>query len=138
MSRRYMRRLSPVDLVGAVCRRIRDGTGLDCLTDPKDRRSPYYAVLLEGSRPGKSKAMRLDVFTLSVYCVSAHADTQGPVLGMVGDAEEAMERDIDLPCGFTVVKQVDTGVQSVGSVPTGEWSAVIGYEITVSYGLIAK
>lgn len=133
-----MRRLSPVDLVGAVCRRIREGTGLDCLTDPKDKKSPYYAVLLEGTAPGKSKAMRLDVFRLSVYCVSGASDTQGPVLGMIGEAEEAMERDVDLPCGFRVVRQVDTGVQTVGSAPTGEWSAVIGYEITVSYGLIVK
>lgn len=138
MGRHYMRRLSPVDLVGAVCARVREGTGTDCLTDPNGRESPFYAAQLVSTRPGKSKMMRLDVFSVLVYCISAPSETQGPVLGMVAALEEAMERDVELPCPFSLVRQEDTGVQVVKRDPTGEWNAAVGFDLTVSYGLIIK
>lgn len=138
MSSRKLRRLPPADLLAAVVARVSDGTGVRCVLNPRDEESPLYSASLVGTRPGKSKSMFLDVYDVQLHAISAPSMDAAAVLGMVAALEEAMERDVELGCPFSVVRQVDVGVQNVKRDPTGEWHAIVAYEIAVSYGLIAK
>ena len=49
---------------------------------------------------------------------------------MVGDASECPT--------FHLVRQDDMGIQNIKRDGTGEWHAIVAYELTVSYGLIVK
>ena len=138
MGRHALRRLSPVDLLAAVCARVSEGTGLACVTDPADEPSPFYSATLAGIRPGRSKSMFLDVFEVQLHAVAAPSRTQAEVLAMVGDLSSAMCQDVVLPEPFALVRQDDMGLQAVKRDPTGEWHAIATYELTVSYGLMIK
>lgn len=138
MSRHALRRLSPVDLVAAVVARVSGGTGVRCVLDPGDERSPLYSVSLTGMRPERSKSLRIDVYELQVHAISAPSRTSEAALSMVWALQEAMEADVELPRPFCLVRQDDMGLQSVKRDPTGEWHAVVAYEVTVSYGLMVK
>lgn len=142
MSRRMLRRLSPVDLVAAIVARVQDGTGTRCVLDPDDEPSPLYSVSLVGSRPGKSKTMFLDVFDVQIHAISSPSRSREGVLAMVASLEEAMEQDVVVDASecpiFNLVRQDDMGIQNIKRDGTGEWHAIVAYELTVSYGLIAK
>lgn len=138
MSRHVLKRLSPGDLIAAVVARVSQETGLVCTTNPNDEESPFFAVSFVGSRPGKSKALRLDVYSLQLHAISKPSYTQAEVLELIGLLEEAMEKDIALPCPFSLVRQDEMGVLTVKRDPTREWHAIVLYELTVSYGLMIK
>lgn len=138
MSRRTLRRISPVDLVAAVVARVSEGTGTKCVLNPDGEESPLYSASLVGTRPGKSKSMFLDVYQIQLHAISAPSGSSGSVMGMVAALEEAMERDVALPAPFWLVRQDDMGIQNVKRDPTGEWHAIVAYELTVSYGLMIK
>ena len=138
MGRRMLRRLPPADLVAAVVARVSEGTGTSCVLNPDDEPSPLYSVSLVGSRPGRSKSMFLDIFEVQLHAISAPSGSAEAVLGMVGALEEAMAQDVALGCPFSIVRQDYMGIQNVKRDPTGEWHAVVAYELTVSYGLMVK
>jgi hypothetical protein len=142
MGRHAVRRLSPVDLLAAVVARVEAGTGTKCVLDPSDEESPLYSVSFVGSRPGRSKTLFLDVMDVQVHAISQPSGSEGEVLAMVAALEEAMEEDVVVDASecpvFHLVRQDDMGVQTVKRDPTGEWHAIVAYELTVSYGIIAK
>ena len=57
---------------------------------------------------------------------------------MIQRTEEAMTAPLVLPAGVECLLQTETGVQSMQLDETGEWHAVLGYEIMTSYGLKCK
>lgn len=136
--RHAIKRMSPVDVLAAVVSRVTGGTGTQCLTDPDDEESPFYFAEIVSSRPGRSKTMRVDVFDVAVHAISTPSDTREGVLGMVASLEEAMERDVDVPAPFWLVGQDDLGIQTIKRDPSREWHAVVGFELSVSYGLVVK
>lgn len=136
--RHAMRRMSPVEVLAAVVANVSDGTGVRCLTDPDGEVSPFYFTEIISSRPGRSKTMRVDVFDVAVHAISTPSDTREGVLGMVASLEEAMERDVDVPAPFWLVGQDDLGIQTIKRDPSREWHAVVGFELSVSYGLVVK
>lgn len=138
MSRRMLRRLPPADLLAAVVARVSEGTGARCVLNPDDEESPLYSASLVGTRPGKSKSLFLDVYEVQLHAISAPSGSAEAVLGMVGSLEEAMQQDVALACPFSIVRQDYMGIQNIKRDPTGEWHAVVAYELTVSYGLMAK
>lgn len=142
MSRRMLRRLSPVDLVAAIVTRVQDGTGVKCVTDPDGEASPLYSIGSITSRPGKSKTMFLDVFDVQVHAISRPGRDRAEVFGMIRALEEAMEQDVVVDASecptFHMVRQDDMGIQNIKRDGTGEWHAIVAYELTVSYGLIVK
>jgi hypothetical protein len=137
-----LRRLPPADLLAAVVARVSEGTGVRCVLNPDDEESPLYSASLVGTRPGKSKSLFLDVYEVQLHAISVPSGSAEAVLGMVGSLEEAMEQDVVVDASecptFHLVRQDDMGIQNIKRDPTGEWHAVVAYELTVSYGLMAK
>lgn len=136
--RRVIRRPSPVAVLAAVREVVEAGTGRACVVDPDWRESPLYWVELVGSRPGQSKSARLDEFEVELHAVAPPARSQAAVLDMVAAAEEAMEAWPVMASPFRVVDVAEQGIRQVKVDESGEWHAIVAYEIAVSYGLICK
>lgn len=135
---RMLHRVSPVDLLAAVVERVTDGTSYPCMSDPDMAESPFYSLELVESRPERSKTMYLDTYVVWVHVIAAPSKTQETVLDMVQELEEAMTQPVELPDCFNLTRQVESGMQTINKDPTGEWHAVVAYELTVSYGLMVK
>lgn len=138
MRGRALRRLSPIDLMGAVAALVEEGTGTRCVATVGEAESPYYIVEFVGSRPAKSRTMFLEDMTLYVHAIDAPSESQLGVLAMVQAMEEAMEATPSLPEPFHLVLQNQDGINQVKRDPSGEWHAVVSYTFRVSYGLRIK
>ena len=110
--RQALSRLPLDDFVAAVVARVKEGTGIKCVTDANKEPSPLYSVGALSVRPDKTKTMWLDVYTMS--------------------------QPISLNCPFQVIRQTDNGLNTIKRDETGEWHAVVPFEVVVSYGLIIK
>lgn len=138
MSIAFLKRMSPADLIAEIVAQVKDYTKLECVLNPDNEPSPFYAVRLSGTQPGKSKMMRLDVFEIEMHAISKPSNSQAEVLSMVQMLGEALEKNLCLPTPFNLVRQDDMGIQVIKQDQTGEWHAVVLYQFTVSYGLLIK
>ena len=136
--RQALRRLPLDDFVAAVVARVKEGTGVKCVTDANKEPSPLYSVGAFSIRPDKTKTMWLDVYTIELHAISKPSKTREEIFKMVTALEEAMSQPISLACPFQVIRQTDNGLNTIKRDETGEWHAVVPFEVVVSYGLIIK
>ena len=145
MARKVLRRLSLSELVIAVVDHVSTITHAKCVTDPDNEESPFYSIGAISSEPGRSKTMYLEVFTVELHVISKPSKTRYEIFEMIRSLQEAMSTPISLEkeglataTPYTVVRQVDNGVQTIKHDETGEWHAIVSFEVTVSYGLMIK
>lgn len=131
--------LGLVDLVSAVISKIKENTDLKCYDAvPKNAVSPFYFVEVAGSTPVQSKTMFIDSFTVWIHCIAKKSDSSVGVYRLVQKVQEALTDDILLPEGFTLLMQVNQGIQTIKQDETKEKHAVLAYEFRICYGFKCK
>ena len=108
---------------------------------PKDAPSPFYFIEIVDKRPEDTKVMWCAVFTIWIHAIAKKAEegkSKIAIYKMIEDLEEALTMELALPDGVEVLRQVETGMQSLQEDETGENHAIIAYEIKVAYGFKTK
>lgn len=132
-------KISLVDLLAAVQKKIKDKTGYPCFDHvPKNQESPFYFIELTGSTPRNTKTMWCETYTVYVHVIAAPDESSVGVLQLVTALEEALTEDIALPDGFELVMQTCRGLLNLYSDETSEKHAVEGFDFTVCYGYKVK
>lgn len=133
------KKLSPVDLIAAVQKRIQDATGIKCYDNvPENAESPFYYAEITQILPANSKTMFRDVYTVWIHCIAEESPSSVGVYNLIQSLEEALTVDIELPEPFELIMQTDGGVQNIKTDETGEKHAVVSYDFMVCYGFICK
>lgn len=133
------RKLGFAELAAGVLDVLRQNTGYDVYDAvPEDAESPFLFVEVVGKRDSSSKTTWKETFVVNIHCIAKPSPARAEVYEMIQRTEEAMTAPLVLPAGVECLLQTETGVQSMQLDETGEWHAVLGYEIMTSYGLKCK
>lgn len=136
-----LKKLGLVDLISALQSKIEQHTGVRCYDSvPKNAPSPFYFAEVVGKRTDDTKTMFCEVFEVWVHAISEPEDN-GSSIGiyrLIESLEESMTEDIVLQEGYNLIRQANTGVQTIKTEETKEKHAVIAYDFKVSYGFKVK
>ncbi len=135
-----MARLGIGEFLGCLIDHIEQRTGLRCHDFPDNEESPMYSVEVEGSAPENTKTMYVDVYSVTVHCISGPTEpySNAPVLRLVRSLEEAMSEDVAVPEPFLLYRQEYEGLRALKRDETGEGHAVLAFKFWVCYGLRCK
>ncbi len=134
-----LRKLGFAEVAAALLGNLRKNTNYSCYDAvPDDAPSPFLYVEITGKRDNSSKTMYKETFTANVHCIAPPGDARTQIYQMIQAVEQSMTEELTVPPPVTLVIQTETGVQSMQLDETNEWHAVIGFEITVSYGWKTK
>lgn len=134
------KQLGLVDLISAIQKKVKEGTGIECY-DAVDLNtpSPFYYVQVVGKRPGHTKTMWRDIFTVWIHVIAEPGDSSVSAYELIQKLEEALTEDITLPEGYELITQTNNGIQTIKTdEATNEKHAVLSYEFTVCYGFKCK
>lgn len=127
------------ELIKAIQTQVREGTGLKCLDHvEKDEKSPFYYVEFRQSRPGNSKTMFVQDYTIYIHVVTEESESSVPVYKYIELLEEALTQDIVIPEPYNLVMQTDNGVQTIYREETGELHGIVNFTFRISYGWKCK
>lgn len=133
------KQLGLVDLIAAIQTKIKNQTGLECYDHIKQNTpSPFYYAEVAGKRPAHTKTMWRDIYTVWIHVIAEPSDSSVPLYGYIQNLEEALTEDIELPEGFELIMQTNSGIQTIKTDETGEKHAVLAYEFMVCYGFKCK
>ncbi len=133
------KQLGLVELIAAIQKRVKNGTGLECYDAVGlNAASPFYFAQVVGKRPAHTKTMWRDVFTVWIHVIAEKGDSSVQVYELIRKLEEALTDDIELPEEYELIMQTNNGIQTIKTDETGEKHAVISYEFTVCYGFKCK
>lgn len=134
-----LKKLSLVDLIAAIQKRVEGNTGLRCYDNVADNtQSPFFFAEVVGKRPANTKTMFREVFTVWIHAISAPEDGNVGIYQMIEQLEESLTEDIELPEPFELILQSGLGVQTIKKEVTREKHAVVAYEFMVCYGFKVK
>lgn len=136
-----LKKLGFIEFIKAVMDRVENGTEYRCYDAiPKNTPSPFYFAEIVGLRPENTKTMYVDVFTVYVHVIAdpQRNDSSIKLYSMIQDLEEAMSKDIDINCEYTLVRQVSSGLQNIQTDETKEKHGVLAYEFHIAYGFKTK
>lgn len=133
-----LKKLSVVDLISAIQKKIEDKTGLRCYDDANNKPSPFYLVEFINKRDASSKTMFCEVFSVFIHAISAPNVGNVDNYKMITALEEALTEDIELPDDYSVITQTETGVNSRQVDETGEKHSVLLFEFKICYGYKVK
>ncbi|QBX17858.1 hypothetical protein Javan383_0013 [Streptococcus phage Javan383] len=77
------------------------------------------------------------MFTVWIHAISAESTGKVAIYKMIEDLEDALTEELVLP-DVEILRQTETGMQSLQEDETNEMHAIIAYEIKVSYGFRTK
>lgn len=134
-----LKKLGLTDLHASLKETIKKYTGVVAYDSvPKDAPSPFYFIEIVDKRPEDTKVMWCEVFTIWIHAIAEKGKSKIAIYKMIEDLEEALTMELALPDGVEVLRQVETGMQSLQEDETGENHAIIAYEIKVAYGFKTK
>ena len=136
-----LKKLGFVEFIKAVMDRVEEGTEYRCYDAiPKNAPSPFYFAEIVGLRPENTKTMYVDVFTVFIHVIADPQPNNSSVklYQMIQGLEEAMTKDIDIDCQYTLIKQTSSGLQTIQTDETKEKHGVLGYEFNIAYGFKTK
>ncbi|MBC1937186.1 DUF5072 family protein [Listeria grandensis] len=134
-----LQKLSFTEIIGAVQRRINEGTDLDCKDIvPKKVPVPFCSVELLQHIPDPSKTMWKEKYEVFVHVFEKGDESSVPIYTAIKKVEEAMTEYVKLPEGYELIMQTATGVQRILTEEDGAKHAVLGYSFTVCYGFKMK
>ena len=131
-------KLGYADLMSAFQSHVEKGTGRRCYDHADDEKSPFYCAELIDVEPENTKTMFVDVFTIGVHCIAAPSKSFAGVYELIERLEDAMTDELRLEPPYEVVGQLGTGLMTIKEDESGEKHAVVGYEVSVCYGLNVK
>lgn len=132
-------KLSPVELIAAVKKKIESYTDLKCYDAvPVNVESPFYYAEITRILPANTKTMFRDNYTVWIHCIAERSDSSVGVYNLIEKLQEALSEDISLPEPFELIMQTDDGVQTIKTDESGEKHAVVTFEFMVCYGFKCK
>ena len=134
-----LKRMNITDLMKAVQKQIKDGTGLPCYDSvPANAESPFFFMSYAGSQPADTKTMYVDRHTVDIHIIADVSPSSVPVFRYIQALEEAMTEDVSIPCPYKLVRQSSGGVRTIQNDETGEKHAVMSFTFLISYGYKVK
>lgn len=133
-----LKKLSIVELISAIQKKVEDKTGLRCYDDANNKPSPFYLVEFVNKRDVSSKTMFCEVFSVFIHAISAQNVGNVDNYQMITLLEEALTEDIELPDDYTVITQTETGVNSRQVDETREKHSILLFEFKICYGYKVK
>lgn len=134
-----LKKLGLVDLHKALKDKIEERTGLRAYDYvPEDQPAPFYFIEIVDKRPEDTKVMWAEVFTVWVHAIAEPSNSKIGIYSMIEKLEEALTEIIPLPEEFQILRQSESGMQSMLEDETGEMHAIITYDIKVAYGFKTK
>lgn len=134
-----LRRMNITDLMAAIQKQIKEGTGLPCYDSvPLNAESPFYFMSYAGSQPADTKTMFVERHTVDVHIIADVSPSSVPVFRYIQALEEAMTEDVTIPCPYKLVRQSSGGVRAIQNDETGEKHAVMSFTFLISYGYKTK
>lgn len=134
-----LKRMNITDLMAAIQKQIKEGTGLPCYDSvPLNAESPFYFMSYAGSQPADTKTMYVDRHTVDIHIIADVSPSSVPVFKYIQLLEEAMTEDITIPKEYKLVRQSSGGVRTIQNDETGEKHAVMSFTFLISYGYKAK
>lgn len=128
-----------LELIKAVQKRVKDGTGKKCLDAvKKNEKSPFFYVEFKQNKPANSKTMYMTDYTVYLHAISEPTESSVPILKYIGELEEALTQDIEIPEPYILVMQTYNGVISNYTEETKEKHAVLSFTFRVAYGFMCK
>lgn len=132
------KQLGLVELIAAIQKRVKNGTGLECYDVGLNATSPFYFAQVVGKRPAHTKTMWRDIFTVWIHVIAEKGDSSVQIYELIQKLEEALTDDVELPEGYELIMQTNNGIQTIKTDETGEKHAVNSYDFTVCYGFKCK
>lgn len=133
-----LKKLGLVDLHASLKATIEKNTSLTAYDQvPEDAPAPFYFIEIVDKRPENTKMMWCEVFTVWIHAISAESTGKVAIYKMIEDLEEALTEQLVLP-DVEILRQTETGMQSLQEDETKEMHAIIAYEIKVAYGFKTK
>ena len=134
-----LKKLGFTEIAAAILHTLRKHTKYPCYDAvPENAPSPLIFVEIVNKQDSSTKTMYKETFTAYLHAIAAPSDCRTEIYTMIHDIEETLTERIVLPPGVTNILQTETGVQALQQDETGEFHAVLGYEIMVSYGFKTK
>lgn len=127
------------ELIKAIQTRVIAGTGRKCLDHvERNEVSPFYYVEFRQSRPGNSKTMFVQDYTVYIHVITEKTESSVPMYRYIQELEEALTQDIDIPDPYNLVMQINNGVVSIYREETDELHGVVSFVFRISYGWKCK
>ncbi len=134
-----IKKLGLVDFHKALKSKIEDKTGVRVYDFvPEDAPAPFYLIEIVDKRPEDTKLMWCEVFTVWIHAIAEEAESRLNIYTLIQKLEEALTEELQLPEEFDILRQTETGMQSLQKDETKEMHAVIAYEFKISYGFKVK
>lgn len=105
---------------------------------PDNAPSPFYVIEVVDKYPEDTKVMWSEVFSVWVHAIAEEADSKLGIYTMVEELEEALTMQLKLPDGYELLRQNETGLQSLQKDESGEWHAIVSYDFKIAYGFKSK
>lgn len=134
-----LKKLSFVDLIGAIIRKVEENTGRRCYDKiDKDAEMPFYWIEFVGQIPEPSKTMWKERYQVFIHTFADGSNGSVPVYNAVTELQEALTQDIDLPEEYDLLLQTPTGLQRILDEEDGSKHGITGYDFVILYGFKTK
>ncbi len=133
-----LKKLSITELIAIMREQIEAKTGYSCVDNPVNEPSPFYFIEFINKVQSNTKTMWCETFHVLIHVISEPDTGNTQNYDMITALEEAMTEELQLPDGFTLISQMEAGVNARQTDETGENHTVILYEIKVCYGYKIK
>lgn len=134
-----LKKLGLVDLHKALKENLEYFTGLKAYDYvPDGAPAPFYVIEIVDKFPEDTKVMWAEVFTVWVHAIAKESDSKVGIYKMVEEAEEALTMQLQFPENITLLRQSQTGMQTLQQDESGEWHGILSYDIKVAYGFKSK
>ena len=105
---------------------------------PDGTPAPFYVIEVVDKYPEDTKVMWAEVFSVWIHAIAEENESKIGVYNLVQELEEALTIELDLPDGLELLRQNQTGIQSLQKDESGEWHAIVTYDFKVAYGFKSK
>lgn len=128
--------LGLMDFIAGIQKKIQEKTGLLCYdTAPENTLGPYYIAKVINKQPAHSKTMYIDVLTVWIHVIAEPLASLSSVYEQLQGLEEALTEDIELPDGFEVIVQTNTGIEMIKTEEKEIEHMALVYEFMICHGL---
>lgn len=105
---------------------------------PDGAAAPFYVIEVVDKYPEGTKVMWAEVFSVWIHAIAEENDSKIGIYSLVEELEEALTMELELPDGFELIRQEQTGIQSLQKDESGEWHAIVSYDFKIAYGFKSK
>lgn len=100
--------------------------------------APFYVIEVVDKYPEGTKVMWAEVFSVWIHAIAEEDNSKIGIYSLVEELEEALTMELELPDGFELIRQEQTGIQSLQKDESGEWHAIVSYDFKIAYGFKSK